>query len=54
MTLNTTHVRIRSKDLDKLRVDCKLVYLRDNPECDGDLINDAYLLHRVINFYLNN
>jgi hypothetical protein len=55
MTINTEKIRILPEDIKLLRCECKLVFLRDNPDYVDekfDTLTDAFLLHRVIAYYL--
>jgi hypothetical protein len=53
MSHKTYSVRMRKADIEKLRCECRLVFLKDNPDANDEELSDAFMLHRIIEFYLH-
>jgi len=48
---NFTSVSIYIEDKAKIE-DCRKAYLKEHPQCTGMKLSDAFILHRMIRFFL--
>jgi len=52
MANNLTHTRIRTKDLNLLRNEVKIEFLKHHPEFSDISLTDPYLIKQLIKYYL--
>ena len=52
MTQKTTQIRIRNDDIEKLRKEVKIEFLKHHPEFKDINLTDAFLMKQCIDWYL--
>lgn len=52
MGANYCHIAVRKDVRDRLRNECKVVFLKHNPEFKGMKITDNHIMNRIIDYYL--
>lgn len=44
-------MKVDLKDRDRLRSECKKLFIMENPSMEGMKLSDRFMFHRLINFY---
>ena len=51
--MNLVTMKVKLKDLEKLRTRCKEIYIKEHPDLQGRNIANHELFGEVVNFYEN-
>ena len=52
MDMTTKLINANIKDVQRLRNECKQLYLKFHPDMKDEKLSDSFLLRKIIDFYL--